>query len=201
MIKLEPASLNPPPGLRELLADLGDGESGFMGTPVHTGETTLEVYLQRCCDMPNPAKLQPGFVPQTVFWALNAKGEAIGMVRLRHFLNDKLRIQGGHCGYYTCRDQRGKGYAKTMLSLALNELRRRGEARALITTDPDNFASIRVIEANGGQFSDESTDPETGVRYRRYWIAPGPQITCARRVKNISANNSRPCFRPTCRTA
>ena len=57
-----------------------------------------------------------------------------------------------------------------MLRLALNELRRRGEARALITTDPDNFASIQVIEANGGQFSDESTDPETGARYRRYWI-------------------------------
>lgn len=170
MIRLEPASPNPPPGLKELLADLGAGENGFGGTPVHAGKATLEEYLRQCCDMPDPTKLRPGLVPQTVFWALDASGKAIGIVRLRHHLNDKLRVHGGHIGYFVRHDQRGRGYGKEMLRLALDELRRLGEKRALITADPDNTPSIRVIEANGGQLSDLSTDAETGARYRRYWI-------------------------------
>lgn len=130
----------------------------------------LEEYLQQCCDMPDPSKLRPGLVSQTVFWVLNADGEAIGMVRVCHYLNDKLRVRGGHCGYFIRRDQRGKGYGKQMLALALDELRRLGEKRALITTGPDNLPSIRVIEANGGQLADVNTDPETGAKHRRYWI-------------------------------
>ena len=120
--------------------------------------------------MPDPAKLKPGQVPQTVFWVLDAEGEAVGMVRLRHYLNDKLRVHGGHCGYYVRSDQRGKGYGRALLGLALDELRHLGETRALITTYPGNAASIRVIESNGGQFADVRTDPETGAKYRRYWI-------------------------------
>jgi predicted acetyltransferase len=170
MIKIQAASLNPPPGLQALLADLGDGENGFMGTPVHGAELSLEEYLQQCCDGPDPEKLQPGWVPQTIFWVLNDQGEAIGMVRMRHYLNEKLRLQGGHIGYYIHSDHRGKGYARAMLRLVLEELRKVGEKRALLTTDPDNTPSIRVIEANGGRLEDVSTDPETGARYRRYWV-------------------------------
>ncbi len=73
------------------------------------------------------------------------------------------------------RDQRGKGYGKEMLRIALDELRKLGEKRALITTDPDNVRLIRVIEANGGQFSDVRTDPRTGAKYRRYWVDLEPQ--------------------------
>ena len=174
-MKLEAATMNPPPGIQELLTDLGDGENGFGGTSVHTGEIALEEYLRQCCDMPDPAKLRPGLVPQTVFWTLDDDGEAVGIVRLRHYLNDNLRVHGGHIGYYVRRDQRGKGYGKEMLRLALDELRRLGEKRALITTDPDNVRSIRVIEANDGQFSDASTDPRTGAMYQRYWVDLEPQ--------------------------
>ena len=57
-----------------------------------------------------------------------------------------------------------------MLGLALTELRRLGEKRALITTDPGNIASTRVIQANGGRFFDLTTDPETGAKSNRYWV-------------------------------
>ena len=173
-MKLEAASMKPPRGLGALADDLGDGENGFAGTPVHSGELSLNEYLRRCCDMPDPAKLRPGLVPQTVFWGLNEEGEAIGMVRLRHFLNENLLIHGGHLGYYIRSDQRGRGYGKEMLRLALIELRKLGEKRALITTNLDNAASIRVIEANGGSFADISVDPETGYEFRRHWIELSP---------------------------
>ena len=174
-VRLEEASRIAPLGLRELLVDLGGGENGFMGTPVHTGEATVEEYLQRCRDMPDPAKLKPGLVPQTVFWMLDADGFAVGMVRIRHFLNDKLRIHGGHIGFFVRRDRRGKGFAKEGLRLALVELHRLGEERALLTVDPDNIPSISVIESNGGRFEGIGTDPDTGKRFRRYWIDMEPQ--------------------------
>lgn len=179
MIRLEAASSVPPPGLWGLLVDVGGGENGFGGTPVHTGETTVEEYVQQCCDMPDPAKLQSGLVPQTVFWALDADGVAVGMVRLRHCLNDKLRFHGGHIGYFIRRDQRGKGYAKEALRLALIELRRLGERRALMTVDPNNAPSVRVIERNGGHLENVVTDPETGMAYKRYWIELDPQQPAA----------------------
>lgn len=169
-MRLEPASLTAPRGLRELLADLGGGENGFLGTPVHTGAATLEEFLRLCCEMPDPAKLKPGLVPQTIFWMLDADGLAVGMVRMRHYLNDKLRLHGGHIGLFVRRDRRGKGYAREALRLALAELRRLGEKRVLLTVDPENAPSIRVIERNGGRFEDLAPDPDTGRLYRRYWI-------------------------------
>ncbi len=36
-------------------------------------------------------------------------------VRLRHFLNDRLRDHGGHIGYFIKRDQRGRGYRTAAL--------------------------------------------------------------------------------------
>lgn len=169
-MKLVCASLNPPRGLRELLADLGDGENGFGGTPVHSGGMALDEYLQRCCDMTEPDKLRPGLVPQTVYWVLDADGLAVGMVKLRHYLNQKLRIHGGHIGYFIRRDQRCKGYGKRALAMALDELRTLGERRALVTVNPDNTASTRVVEANGGRFEDVTADPDTGAPIKRYWI-------------------------------
>ncbi|MFA6240131.1 MAG: GNAT family N-acetyltransferase [Candidatus Hydrogenedentales bacterium] len=174
MIRLEAASPVLPPGLREFLAELAGGENGFGGTPVHTGEATVEEYIQQCRDMTDPAMLLPGLVPQTIFWVLDADGALVGMVRLRHRLNDNLRLHGGHIGYFIRRDQRGKGYAKEALRLALNELRKLGERRALLTVDPDNAPSIGVIERNGGRLENAVTDPKTGNRYRRYWIELQP---------------------------
>ncbi|MDX9971479.1 MAG: GNAT family N-acetyltransferase [FCB group bacterium] len=170
MIKLEAASLIPPAGLLEMLTELGGGENGFGGTSVPSGRATLEEYLRQCVEMPDPEKLAPGLVPQTIFWVLGDEGIAVGMVRMRHCLNDSLRIHGGHIGYFIRRDWRGKGYATEALQLALEELRMLGEPRALLTTTPDNARSIRVIERNGGRFEDAVTDPQSGKVINRYWI-------------------------------
>lgn len=173
-MRIEAASPKAPPGLGELLADLGGGENGFMGTPVHTGQATVEQYLQHCCNMPDPTKLRPGHVPQTVYWVLDADGIAVGMVRMRHYLNEKLRFRGGHVGYFVRRDHRGKGYAKEALRLAIVELSKLGENRALLTVDPDNTPSNGVIEANGGRLESTVIDPETGKQFRRYWVEMDP---------------------------
>lgn len=168
-MKLEAASSNMPRGLVELIAGLGAGENGFGGTPVPAGELTLEQYVQKCIEMTDVTKLPPGYVPQTTFWVLDENGEAIGIVRMRHYLNNRLKERGGHIGYYLRRDKRGKGYGKEILHQTLAELRKLGEGRALLTVDMDNVASIKVIEANGGVFDNEGQGTD-GKRFGRFWI-------------------------------
>lgn len=168
-VRLERASSAPPAGLAELLDELADGENGFGGTPVYRGAMTLTGYLQQCLELSKVENVPPGLVPQTVFWVVDQDNVALGMVRMRHYLNDRLRDRGGHIGYYIRPNQRGKGYGSAALRQALVELRKLGETRALVTVDRDNHASIGVVEANGGRLASTGSD-EHGKTFGRYWI-------------------------------
>jgi predicted acetyltransferase len=171
---LQAASLVPPLGLQELIDDLGMGENGFGGTPVHRGEMTMGQYLEQCRDRTDPDIVPPGYVPETVFWIMDEDGLAVGILRMRHCLNDKLRFDGGHIGYFIRHGQRGKGYGKEALRLALIELRKMGVTSALLTVDSDNIPSIRTIEGNGGRYDSVAIDPKTSKEFKRYWIELGP---------------------------
>jgi predicted acetyltransferase len=93
----------------------------------------------------------------------------LGVIDIRHRLNDDLRNRGGHIGYAVATDARGKGYATEMLRLALETCHGLGIHWALITCNKENIASARVIQKNGGALEDERTDLE-GVIFQRYWI-------------------------------
>ena len=112
-------------------------------------------------------KPNPAFVTATQFMLLR-EGQVLGMLALRHELNDFLAEVGGHIGYSVRPTQRRRGYAKTMLALALEECRKRGLARVLLTCDADNAASYKTIEACGGQF--DGMIAKDGKDSRRYWI-------------------------------
>lgn len=169
IVRLEQASPDPPAGLADMLAELAGGENGFGGTPVHNGAMTLAEYIQYCREMSRAENVPTGLVPQTVFWVVDRNNTAVGMVRMRHYLNDALRDHGGHIGYFIRREQRGKGYGSAALHHALAELRKLGETRALLTVDNNNPASIGVIEANGGRLASSGTD-ESGRTFGRYWV-------------------------------
>lgn len=57
----------------------------------------------------------------------------------------------GHIGYSVVPWKRQRGYATHALQLLLPEVRVEGLAFVELTTDADNLASRRVIEANGGE--------------------------------------------------
>lgn len=95
-------------------------------------------------------------------------GCIVGMIDVRHSLNDFLAEYGGHIGYSVRPDERRKGCAKAMLALALKEAKKLGIERVLITCDDDNVGSARTIEANGGVF-ERLTHLENEI-LRRYWI-------------------------------
>jgi len=77
----------------------------------------------------------------------------------------------GHIGYAVVPWKQGRGYAHEALRQLLPEARAEGLRYVEITTEPDNTASRRVIEANGGVLVEQFTKPPQyggtpGLRYR-----------------------------------
>ncbi len=112
----------------------------------------------------------PGFVPDSSWLCIRqSDNRLVGMINIRHRLNDWLLDYGGHIGYSVRPDERGKGYAKAQLRLALDKCRALQLPRVLLTCDEDNEASRRTILSCGGVYEDTRTKPD-GERLQRYWI-------------------------------
>ena len=98
-------------------------------------------------------------------------GEFCGSISLRwQEGTDALPVHVlGHIGYAVVPWKRGRGYATQALREILLEAKAVGLGRVEITTDPDNTASQRVIERNGGKYIDtyvnEHFGPEPHLRY------------------------------------
>ena len=73
----------------------------------------------------------------------------------------------GHVGYAVVPWKRRRGFATRALALMLPLARAQGLSCLIVTTDPDNLASQRVIAANGGIFV------ETFDKGEAYGHAPG----------------------------
>ena len=77
----------------------------------------------------------------------------------------------GHIGYAVVPWKQRSGYATTALRLILPEAKAAGLRYVELTTDPDNIASQRVIESNGGVLVGRFTKPpqfgsKPGLRFR-----------------------------------
>lgn len=64
-----------------------------------------------------------GRVPANTFFMIRiSDNKIIGMVNIRHQLNEFLLNEGGHIGYSIRPTERNKGYATIMLKLALQNV-------------------------------------------------------------------------------
>jgi predicted acetyltransferase len=77
----------------------------------------------------------------------------------------------GHIGYAVVPWKQGRGYGSEALKQLLLEVRAEGLRYVEITTEPENIASQRVVEANGGVLVEHFTKPpqygsSPGLRYR-----------------------------------
>ena len=78
----------------------------------------------------------------------------------------------GHIGYAVVPWKQRRGYATSALREVLREAKAEGLRFVEITTDPDNVASRRVVEANGGVLVEEFVTPIAlgGKREFRYRV-------------------------------
>lgn len=108
-------------------------------------------------------------VTGSVFLAVNEEdNKLIGIINIRHSLNEYLYNYGGHIGYSVTKNQRRKGYAKKMLKMALGECKKLEMNKILVTCDAENIASAKTIKSCGGILENEILN--NGKLTQRYWI-------------------------------
>lgn len=90
-------------------------------------------------------------VPAVTFFLVRESDRRIvGMSNIRLALNERLKSYGGHIGYAIRPTERGKGYNKINLYLALKVCEWHGIGSVFLDADLDNPASWRTMEALGG---------------------------------------------------
>jgi predicted acetyltransferase len=124
----------------------------------------LEKWREDETDIP----VSKGFVPATLYFLISDNGRILGAIHFRHYLNERLRQDGGHIGYGVRKSERRKGYADAMLRLLLEEIKQLGIDKVLLTCDDGNIGSIKTIESCNGIMQDKVM-LENAIT-RRYWI-------------------------------
>ena len=129
---------------------------------------SFEAWYEKWKQMGDEKTVPEGLVPSTTFLAIDEDNQLVGMIDLRHRLNDVLLRHSGHIGYSVRKSRRRKGYAAEMLRLALAEAGKLGIHKVLVTCDKENTGSARTIQKNGGILENEMADGEKG--FQRDWI-------------------------------
>lgn len=124
--------------------------------------------VQKDMDLPN---IPEGRVPANTYFFIRASdNKIVGMINIRHKLNEFLFNEGGHIGYSIRPSERKKGYATLMLKLGLQKCRELNLNKVLITCDKTNVASAKVIQNNNGKLENEVYSETFSEIIQRYWI-------------------------------
>ena len=131
--------------------------------------SSIEDWLEELKKRSSEDTVPEGLVPSSTYLGVREKDNYIvGMIDIRHYLNEYLTQVGGNIGYSVRKTERNKGYAKQMLKLALGKCRDLKMKKVLITCDEDNIASEKVILSANAKFEDiRSAD---GENKKRFWI-------------------------------
>ena len=164
-MELVPPSQQFKEGYAEAIAELQDEPL----TLEEKRPTDLDEYIQWRTDHAQGKNLPEGWIPATTFWLLD-EGEVMGEVNIRHELTEFLRTIGGHIGYWIRPSKRKQGYGKDILRLALEEAKKIGLERVLVTCDETNIGSKKIIEANGGVFEKANEMGDGEPKKLAFWI-------------------------------
>ena len=115
--------------------------------------------------------LSPTFVCSTQFLCVRkADRRVVGMIQVRHTLNEFLKNYAGHIGYSVHPDERGKGFAAWMLKSVLPYCRKIGLQRVMAACREENEASRKTILRCGGKYDKTVLEPIDGIWIQQFWI-------------------------------
>ena len=128
-------------------------------------------YISECEKYTSPKTLPEGLVIATQFFYIRKSDNClVGMIQVRHWLNDYLSEYGGHIGYSIRPSERRKGYAASMLNAVLPYCRKIGLNKILITCIDGNIGSEKTILNNGGIYESTVYEADKNCRLKRFWI-------------------------------
>ena len=112
-----------------------------------------------------------GMVTANTFFAIRkTDNKLVGIINIRHELNEYLFNYGGHIGYTILPSERKKGYAFKQLLLGLEFCKKIGLKKVLVTCVDYNIGSSRTIEKAGGVLENIFFNPYKNTHEKRYFI-------------------------------
>ncbi len=169
MIYLKLANLEDAKAEYEALQKIPAAENGLNNEYADMSETEFaEQALPKMIANSRGEDLPEGYVPFSVYFLWD-DDKIVGLFHFRHHLCDSLKKHGGHIGYATIKEYRGKGYASKGLKLLLDEVRDKiPEDEFWLDARKDNIASQKVMLSNGAYKVDEYE--MDGIQYVRMRI-------------------------------
>lgn len=157
--------------IREYRQDFLDARCSMDGCgPLRKCEDPM-AYIAACKQCTAPETLPEGLVLATQFlYIRKADNRLVGMIQVRHSLNDYLAMFGGHIGYSIRPSERRKGYAVSMLSAVLPYCGKIGLDKILITCIEGNIGSEKTILHNGGLYESTVYEPGENCKLKRFWV-------------------------------
>ena len=115
------------------------------------------------------------YMPSTPFIAFRmSDGIPVGMIEVKHELNDYMSKHGGHISYSVRPSERRRGYGKRMLAMVLPYAKLLGHTKVLVVCHTDNEPSRRTILADGGIYEQTYFSELDNIYNENYWIRTTP---------------------------
>ena len=128
-----------------------NNETIINGSELFDKTESYEAWLQSVTDNTSPDTVNPNWVVTDTFFAVDESGKIVGIIDLRHTLNDFLK-DFGNCGYSVRPSERRKGYATEMLRQILEIAIETGLQEVHLSVERENEASVKTIIKNGGVY-------------------------------------------------
>lgn len=125
------------------------GENSIPGSELLDKMDSFDDWMDYIRKNSNACTVSNDWVLTSVFIAVDDNDDVVGIISLRHELNDFLK-DFGHVGYSVPPKMRRKGIATFMLKEVLKFAKKVGLKEVQLSSMQDNPASIRTIEKNGG---------------------------------------------------
>ena len=130
---------------------IDNGETTINGSELLDQMDSYDEWLKSVTDNTSSDTVNPSWVVTDTFFAFDDNDRIVGIIDLRHDLNDFLK-DFGNSGYSVRPSDRRKGYATRMLGLILKRAGEAGLSRLQLSVERSNEPSIKTITKNGGVY-------------------------------------------------
>lgn len=128
-----------------------NGEMIINGSELLDKTESYEEWLISVTNNMSIDTVNPTWVVTDTFFAVDENDRIVGIIDLRHTLNDFLK-DFGNSGYSVRPSERRKGYATEMLKQVLDVARSAGLQEIHLSVERENEPSVKTIIKNGGVY-------------------------------------------------
>ncbi|WP_105615813.1 GNAT family N-acetyltransferase [Vallitalea okinawensis] len=145
-------------------------KTGYESYELYTkAEKDFKEFVTDLINFSKGINIPEDWVPCSSFWLID-RDEVVGVIRIRHRVDNDYLQMIGHIGYEIKSSKRKRGYGSRLLELGLKEAKKLGLEEVLVTCNEDNIGSLRIINKFNGEYKKSFIDDETGKTVLQYKV-------------------------------